>query len=107
MQTLSSGFRLCDSVLYENTRDVYGQQLPVGNWKYTLTHDGQDDIRLEIKALNKSFSKWSPLRVNRTPYSVNETEGHFTTDSEGEVKFIFSTTTERRKIRYRCEVSPA
>jgi hypothetical protein len=110
MQTLNRSFRLCESTLCENTRDVYGQELPVGNWKYTLTHDGQEDVLLEIKALNDSYSKWSPLKVNFNAVgtrSMNEREGQFSTKSEGEVKFIFSTTSNQQEIHYSCDVSPA
>jgi len=110
MQTLNRSFRLCESTLSENTRDVYGQQLPVGNWKYTLTHNGQEDVLLEIKALNESYSKWSSLRVNSNgidAHKSNEKEGRFSTKSEGEVKFIFSTTSNQEEIHYSCDVSPA
>ena len=118
MKSLIRSFRLCESTLYENTRDVYGQQLPVGNWKYTLTHDSQEDMHLEIKALDSSYSKWSRLRVKpRNSGDCNgdgaenkpakAVEGRFSTQSECEVKFIFSTNSSEQEIHYRCDVSPA
>jgi hypothetical protein len=122
MKSFIRSFRLCESTLYENTRDVYGQQLPVGNWKYTLTHDSQEDMQLEIKALDNSYSKWSRLRVKPRDDTgiigdsnsdgagtspANAVEGRFSTNSECEVKFIFSTNSSEQEIHYRCDVSPA
>ena len=109
MRANNRSFRLCESTLVENTRDVYDHALPIGNWRYTLQHDGTDDVRLEIHALDQKQLRWLCLNVQASTHqqaSEAKSEGNFSIQSESELRFIFSSTATHHKIQYRCDVSP-
>ena len=100
---------LCESTLRSSTRDVYRHRLPSGSWTYSLQHEGQGRVDIQIRALDRGIARWSTLRVDEGPQSGsgNEKTGRFSTGQETDVRFIFSSSEAASDISYRCDLIPA
>ncbi len=99
---------LCESTLRHQTRDVYGQVLPVGRWKLTITHAGKESLKLAIRAMDDNNNQWSPVKTDSAPCFQSRTtkiESSFSVKSESEVKFIISADTAKQDISYRCDIT--
>jgi hypothetical protein len=99
--------KLCESTLRHQTRDVYGRILPIGRWKCTITHASNEDLKLDIRAMDDSNHLWSAIKTDHTPCiksGTTEIESRFSVISESEVKFIISAAAAKQDISYRCDI---
>jgi len=100
--------KLCESTLRRQTRDVYGQVLPIGRWKCTITHASHANLKLAIRAMDEGNHQWSPVMTDHAPCIISSTtkiESSFSVKSESEVKFIISADTAKQDISYRCDIT--
>ena len=100
--------KLCDSTLRHQTRDVYGRILPIGQWKCTMTHASDENLKLDIRTLDNNNLQWSPVKTEHSPCvrsGTTEIESLFSVKSESEVKFIISAVTAKHDVSYRCDIT--